>query len=365
MKKIGIILAATGLLVLPVAAQSVTKLAATKANEYGLAYSLPQTVVDIKLQAQCTVRTPGEFYNYAERYLGRDAAAKAVKDASTSWVITGAELTVRSTVPQNAEQYLMQLKGGGTPVFVMLSDQGAPLAINTETVEMTPAVTSQLAPAPLTASPLDSPAARYAVTEDMVASSSAAKRAQLAADQIMQLRQSRQDYLTGQADAMPDGKALEMILANINAQEEALTAMFLGTVQTRSEVMSATYVPAANSQADVVIARLNARTGFVDADDLSGAPVYLQYAVTRRGEMPVTDKGEVKKFPKGGIPYCIPGDAAISLDYDGRVLLTQELSVAQLGVVFGLDPSFFTNKKEPGYATFDPLTGALRHLGTK
>lgn len=359
-----LLLAATLLTANAASGQSVSKLAVTKADEYGLSYSLPQTAVDITLQAKCVTRKPGEFYNYAERYLGREAASKAVKEASVDWTVTGAEMSVRGYVPQGAEQYLMQFKGGNA-VFVMLSDEGTPLAINTESVQEPTVAATRLNASPLTLSPLDGVAVRHAMTEDMVAGSSVAKRAQLAADQIMQLRQSRQDYLTGQAETMPDGKALEMILANINAQEEALTAMFLGTVQTRTDVTTVTYIPGANSKGDVVIARLNPRKGFVDADDLSGAPVYLQYAVTRRGELPVTDKGEVKKFPKGGIPYCIPGNAAIALEYDGKTLLKQDLSVAQLGVVFGLDPAFFTGKKDTGYATFDPITGALRQLGTK
>lgn len=346
------------------AAQSVVKLSATKANEYGLAYSLPQTSVDVTLQAKCVVRKPGEFYNYAERYLGREAAAKAVNEASTTWTVTGAEMTVNATVEPGSEQYLMQFKSS-TPVFLLVSEQGAPLAINAESADAPKLTPSQLKASPLTANPLDGTAARYAVTEEMVASSSAAKRAQLAADQIMQLRQSRQDYLTGQADVMPDGKALEMILANIAAQEEALTAMFLGTEQTCTEVITATYTPATDSQADVIIARLNPVTGFVDANDLSGAPIYLQYTATRQGELPRNDKGELKKFPKGGVPYCIPGEATISLDYNGRVLLDETLSVAQLGVVFGLDPAFFTDKKAPGYVIFDPLTGAIRQMGTK
>lgn len=349
--------------VVPASAQSVTKLSATKANDYGLAYSLPQTVVDITLQAECKVEKPGEFYNYAERYLGRAAAMKAVKEARTSWTLTAAEVGVRGEVPQGAETYLMQFKSG-SPVYVLTDAAGTPLAINAES-EAPEAAESKLEGCRLSASPLEGSAARYAVTEDMLASSSLAKRAQLAADQIMQLRQSRQDYLTGQADNMPDGKALEMILANINAQEEALTAMFLGTVQSAAAVTKVSYVPATDSQADVVIARLNPVNGFVDADDLTGAPIYLQYGVTERGSLPKTEKGVDKVFPKGGVPYCIPGAANITVEYDGTTVAGVQLGVAQLGVVYGLDPAFFTNKKEPGYVIFDPLTGGIREMGTK
>ena len=346
-----------------VSAQSVTKLAATKANDYGLVYSLPRTVTEITLQAECRIEKPGEFYNYAERYLGSAAAKKAVIKPSTRWQLTGAEICVLAEVPAESETYLMQFKGG-TPVYITVSEQGIPLTINAELEEVEEAEESELSGRELSASPLDSKAARYAMTEEMLAGSSVAKRAQLVADQIMQLRQSRQDYLTGQAENMPDGKALEMILANINAQEEALTAMFLGTVQTKAEVITVSYVPAEQGVNDVVIARLNAVKGFVAADDLSGAPIYLQYGVKNRGVMPKTEKGEDKKFPKGGVPYCIPGSAELKIEYDNRVVASRAFEVSQLGVVFGLEPQFFTNKKEQGYAIFDPLTGGIREMGT-
>ncbi|MDE6228851.1 MAG: DUF4831 family protein [Muribaculaceae bacterium] len=346
-------------------AQNVTKLAATKANDYGVAYSLPQTTVKIILHARKTVRTPGVFYNYSERYLGPEAARQAIAKASTQWELTGAELFAGAEIPAGAEQYLMQFKGG-QPVFVALAETGNPLTVNSDNVPAMPKAPTLPDDTPLTKTPLDDPAARYAVTEDMLQGSSLAKRAGFAADQIIQLRQSRQDYLTGQADQMPDGQALTLILQNIQAQEEALTAMFLGTTQTATASICITYVPQASMPAaDVVIARLNATDGFVDADDLSGAPVYLNSSVIAKGKLPLDEKGREKAFPKGGVPYSIPGSARFAVDFDGRTVAAETFDVTQLGVVFGLDPSFFTNKKEPGYAIFNPLTGGLREVGTK
>ena len=38
--------------------------------------------------------------------------------------------------------------------------------------------------------------------------------------------------------------------------------------------------------------------------------------------------------------------------------------IAQLGVVFGLDPALLTHKKEPTYVVFDPVTGAISAIGS-
>ena len=39
------------------------------------------------------------------------------------------------------------------------------------------------------------------------------------------------------------------------------------------------------------------------------------------------------------------------------------MTLAQAGVVFGLDPKLFTDKRAPSKALFDPTTGALVELG--
>ena len=79
--------------------------------------------------------------------------------------------------------------------------------------------------------------------------------------------------------------------------------------------------------------------------------------------MPLTDKGEERRFPKGGVAYRIPGTAEISIIYDGKELDKKTLHIPQLGVVFGMEPSMFSDKKTPGYAHFDPLTGAIKETG--
>lgn len=128
----------------------------------------------------------------------------------------------------------------------------------------------------------------------MLQSQSTAKRAELAAAQIFALRQSRNDLITGQADQMPpDGKAMQLVLDNITAQEAALTAMFLGTEQVSTDVTTFTYTPEEAASNDIV-ARISSFKGIVDSDDLSGAPVYISIDVTDQGKLPVNEKGETK-----------------------------------------------------------------------
>lgn len=341
-------------------AQTTQKLTANKINEYGLIYTLPTTVFNVTVEAEKTVSTPGEFFRYAKKYLGMDP----IVEPSTEFSLKSVSVNPDGVADED-ERYLIQFKSGSTP-FIMVSDTDFPLSINTEdnisAEEPKIPVARQAEP-----TILETPAAAQAMTAEMLQSTSSAKRAELAAARIFELRQSRSEIISGTADNMPaDGQAMQLALDNLASQEAALTAMFTGTVQKSTQVKTFTVTPPADADAkwEHIVARLSAIDGIVDSDDLSGEPVKLILAITERGKLPVNEKGETKRFPKGGLAYRIPGTADISIIYDGRKLSTESFDIAQYGVVFGLDPNLFTDKKAPAYAIFNPVTGAIVELGT-
>lgn len=50
-------------------------------------------------------------------------------------------------------------------------------------------------------------------------------------------------------------------------------------------------------------------------------------------------------MPKNAVAYAIPGKAEVILSDGKKTLFKENLPIAQFGVVFGLDPSIFTDKK--------------------
>ena len=342
-------------------AQTVQKFTAGKATDNGIAYSLPTTVLDITIETRTTVCKPGEFYKYARRYLNIDnpITTESVKVEVKSITIG----THGESDPE--ERYLATFKPGFTP-FMMLGADGMPLAINTEST-FTPETVTLPVPVAAEPTPLETPAARQAMSEEIMQSQSTAKRAELAAAQIFALRQSRNDIITGQADQMPpDGKAMELVLNNINAQEAALMAMFVGTTQTSTDVVTLGYTPVGDSDVESrrVLARVSPTAGVVPADDLSGAPIYLSLNVTDRPEMPLNAKGQVIEIPRDAFIYCLPGKVDVNVEYNGEQLASASVEMAQFGIKYGLKPNTFTDKKAPSYAIFDPATGAIVELGT-
>ena len=198
-------LAATALVA---GAQTTQKFTASKLNEYGLVYNLPLTVVDVTVEAEKTVSTPGEFYKYCGKYLG----AKPVTEPSTEWSVKSIVITTRG-IADEKESYLVQFKNGSAP-FMLLDENSFP---------------------------------------------SSAIRAELAAARIYELRQSRSDIVSGNADQAPtDGEGLKLVLANLQQQEDALTAMFTGTKQVSTAVRTYSYVPDGNDdETALIVGRLS------------------------------------------------------------------------------------------------------------
>lgn len=341
-------------------AQTTQRLSASKANEYGVVYTLPINRLEVSIAAEKTVETPGEFYLYANKYLN----TTPITATSTRWKLTEAVINPVA-VADEEERYLVTLKGGnGT--FIMVDEQNAPLSINDDTYK--PVTDADPIPEPQEAKPtiLELPVARQAQTEEMLQSRSSVKRAEFAAAKIYELRNNRNEVVSGQADAMPsDGNAMKIALSTIDSQEEVLTAMFIGTKSTSVEVSTLDFdIPSLDEAGQrTIIARLSATKGLVDPDDLSGAPIYMTVTPVTTGKLPLNEKGEPKVFPKGGVAYRIPGSAEVTIEYEGKIIARKTINVAQYGEVFGVDPSLFTNKKAPSYARFDPMTGALLEIG--
>lgn len=337
-----------------VEAQNTKLLTADKHNEYGLVYTLPNTALEIEVTARHTVKKAGPYYQYAKKFIGTD---NVIKEDSESWEITDVQVK-RYGVANPEERYLMQLKSGAT-TYICVAEDGMLLGINKE-VNMQGDDSSEDSVTGL--APINMNEYLQYVTEDFISSQSSAKRAQMLAESLMEIRDAKVSLTRGTADTMPqDGKQLELMLNSLSHQEASMTSAFVGI--TESEIVKRTYTYLPDKEEKTVLFRMSDFAGFVDSEDYSGDPVYIATQVTQRGELPVDAKGEEKKLPKDAVIYNIPGRAQITITTLGKTLWSEEMDFAQYGIKFGLAPSLFSAKKNRSYATFDPLTGALVEIG--
>ena len=350
-----LLLAASVIISVSAAAQNTQKFTAAKHNDYGLTYSLPTTHISIQIEAEHVVKKAGPYYKYAKKYLG---TTDVVKEDSEEWTLKNAVLCSYG-VPDSEEKYLMQFKSGQAP-FVLTTDDGLLLSLNTENVK-TPE--KQLFGKQREESILESNKFSKSLPGELLVSESTAKRAEIAANLIYQIRESRTNYATGEVEHMPDGDALKIILKQLDDQEAALTALFVGTTSKGTAVRKFDFLPDTTDVDAKVVARISDFNGISDPGDLSGEPVYLEMKITDLGELPVNEKGEVKKMPKNAIIYTIPGKAQFTLRYKQKEVARESFSIAQLGITYGLDPSLISDKKAPSYVKFASATGSVLEIG--
>lgn len=338
-------------------AQSTVKMSAVKGNDYGVAYSLPKTSIIVSVKYTKTTRKAGQFYQYAERYL---SISNPIIENSTIYSIDNIDAATQGVVDKD-KSYLVEFRSNTTAPYVTLTKDGLICAINgdytfpkEEVTETTPT------PSSTTSDP------RSFLSEEILRAGSTAKQAELIAKQIYRLRESRNNILTGEADNMPpDGNAYKLVMTQLEEQERALSAMFIGTetVETGSKVF--TVVPDKKDIENRVIFRFSSKLGIVDANDLSGAPVYFTLKnKDPRVEQILTPKEEKemeKKF-SAGIIYNIPNKAALLISYNGKDYVRKEFDIVQYGIQDVLVPKMFDNNKMPVKVIFYPDMGAIKQI---
>ena len=338
-------------------AQQTKLLSGDKTNDYGVVYSLPKTELVVDVECVVTKRVPGPYREYAKRYLGAEAP---IKEHSSSVELSDVEMWTNGVASE--PKYLFQMKVGAI-ASVCVSNDGMLRGINTDVETKTYSVLSQ----PANQTPPDMNEYLRYVDADYLASLSSAKRAQLLAQTIMEIRQSRLSLARGTAETMPtDGRQLELMLESLEKQENALMRAFYGCEYSTTQVQRYRCLPDSATIMDgqsVVLFRLSELTGFCQGDDYTGEPVYLTFKSVQTPEVPLDIKGDPKAMPKNAVVYCIPGTAAVSLSYKGNIVGSPEqFNFAQTGITYGLDPKLFTDKKTPSMATFDAATGALQEI---
>ncbi|MCM1005934.1 MAG: DUF4831 family protein [Prevotella sp.] len=336
-------------------AQQTKILTGDKANEYGVVYSLPETELVVDASCSVTVRVPGPYRIYAKRYLGAEAP---IQEFSSTAKLENADMWIRGVASDS--KFLMQMKPGAL-ASLNVSNSGMLLAINAETELEAESVLEMPENTPV---PDIDEYLKY-VDADYLASLSSAKRAQILAQTIMEIRESRLSLSRGTAETMPaDGKQLELMLNGLEQQENALMRAFNGYEHTSYQAHRYTCLPdSTDTDTQVLLFRLSDNTGFCDKDDYSGEEVYLSFSLKSTPELPLDLQGKPKELPKNAVIYSLPGTAEVALVYKGEQAgSSEQFNFAQFGTQFGLDPKLFTDKRKPYMASFDPATGALMSI---
>lgn len=319
----------------------------------GVSYFLPKTALRITVVADKIVTRPGELYKYADRFL-------RVKDVptteSTQWQLKEVILEPYG-VPDKAKAYSIKMKSKTIAPLVGLSRDGILLSINTDAEEET-------LPEATAAVPAKKPVDPHAyMTQEMLVAGSTAKVAELCAQEIYDIRESRNALVRGEADNTPkDGAQLQLMLDQLDLQANALGSLFKGTTETSTEVFSFSFIPE-NETDQSILFRFSSKLGMVDVDDLAGYPVYVSVKNTETVPTPVTDAQTAKKKEKieRGIYYNVPSRTKISVYTLNNELTSLETPMGQFGVVEILSSTLF-DKNATTKVTFFQSTGGVKDV---
>ncbi len=341
---------------LSVQAQKTTRVNAIKANDYGVIYTLPKTTFEVTLLVKKTTYVRGDFYQYAQRYLGID---NPITENSTAYSLQDISV-VNKGVPYQENSFMVEFRPNTMQPYVTLREDGVIAAINAD------AQFSNEKEMEIPASQSASANARRYLSQETLMAGSIAKQAELVSRQIFDLRRSRQDILTGEADNMPpDGNAYKMVMDEINAQEKALTELFSGSESTEYFTHTFTVIPTEKSIEQNIVARFSKKLGPVDADNLAGEPIYFTLKnKTPEIELELSERDMArleKKFSEG-LVYNIPGQAQLTIEFNNKTIVNKKVDVVQFGTQDVLTKKMFDNMKQPIRVIFYPELGAIKQI---
>ena len=288
-------------------------------EDEGIVYFLPKTMLEINVIATKVTYTPGDFCQYANRYLRmNDVTSKA----SSSWEIK--HMDVRGAgVPDSTKAYIMKLSDRSAASNIELTENGIIKAINTLSPE------SKTPDYKLEKSASHTDAKMY-MTEEILTAGSSAKMAELTAKEIYNIRESKSLILKGQADTMPkDGASLKLIIDNLDKQEKAFTEMFTGTVSKEDKLFTFYIAPEDASEGDIVC-RFSEKLGMLTKENLAGEPLYISLK-SQSPQPPIPGEDEKGKKRIKGILYNIPGKGTVKLNFKGKDVIEKQLPITQFG----------------------------------
>ncbi|MDD2798379.1 MAG: DUF4831 family protein [Bacteroidales bacterium] len=330
------------------------KLSATKASDFGLNYTLPKTIIYIDAEYTKTTLKAGIYYRYAEKLLG---IANPILEDSVFFSLDKVDGESTAIADPNSAS-MVQFKS--TIPYLVLNSDGILCAVNCSPDSLTKNAVKPLPQNYVVQEAITN--SELSLTEETLASGSTAKMAELAAKQIFRLRESRLDLINGDNDHLPkDGEGLKVIFEQLDKQEKALTALFVGTQRVEKFFVRTKITPTEIDLNHKVLFRFSKHFGFVSADDLSGEPVYLDIKATDRKEFLAADP-KSKPSDKKGLIYNIPGKGKVTISRNNNQLFEQEFTFTQFGIQANFPVDLFTRKKAPAKAILHPITGAIVSL---
>ena len=314
-------------------------------NEATLVYYSPKTEVRLDFAYEVEIQEAGIYAEYAEELLG---VTDFVKESQTTYRLESVHIGTST-----------QADLDGVPMLLSFNEKGILKGYNIPYV------------APQAPKKFDHPKKEdhfcqpFIVppfAEDILKAMDSTDVAEVVAQQIYRIRETRTYLLSGEVEHAPaDGASMKAVLEELDKQERVLTDLFVGKRFRRMDHKVFTIVPDTTEQ----LYFFSAENGFTESDNVDADTIRVHMtleAQTLAAAEPVEEpakgkkKGQVTTPELSPIVYNLPGSAEVKVVFQDRLLAGKTVPVAQLGVDVPLPKELFTGEQLP-IIVFNEKTG--------
>jgi uncharacterized protein YktA (UPF0223 family) len=311
-------------------------------------YSLPQTVLEVKMEFEKTIYLPGPYRHYAEKYLG---ISKYIKEENTLWDITGVQVSQFSE-PDPLKYFSVNILKGSFDAskYFDLASQGFvidPLTALSSNSDL-PVINQPEMPAVLEFSMkrshkektdtlyktviTDSSFVKIPILRKQKEAKTIEQKAEEAANLIIKIRKRRLKLVTGEYALFPEGKALEIAIEELNKTEQEYISLFTGKTYTESYSRSFFIVPSGNEEKTVFM-NFSESKGIVLKESTDGKAVSIEVKPNESFSFGLSG---IEQTQNNTLYYRIPATCSVLVTKADRLLYEGRISVFQAGSLFPL-----------------------------
>lgn len=322
-------------------------------GELVLVYYSPKTTISLDFEYTVETYEAGIYAAYAETMLG---TTDAVMENKKVYTLKDVHICTQTTTDYTRPHKVAA--EAGFPMLLNINDKGIltgyniPMPEKSKTIKThesnyksgkQPAAKSQLPP----------------YSEDVLKAATPEAQAYEVAKQIFHLRETRMYLINGEVEHAPaDGKAMELVLAETERQERALTELFVGKKSKKTEHKKTSFanICRQGTEANNIIRQnmyFSEENGFTNGDNIDADKIAITIHLTMAEYKAATEAADPKKNKNKGtelsqITYNLPGNALVQVcTKKGDLLRERTVPVAQLGVDVALPKSMFTGNELP------------------
>jgi hypothetical protein len=352
-----------------------------------LMYSLPKTVVKIRVDVTKRTIKKGPFAAYADNLLGIKNVAF---DDKSDWKIKNVQIGSYG-MADSAHCFAVLAKNCLPANFLNFNEKGLLTSINASP-------SSEFAPKELTQinlakdeqmdisysdlailSPIsektdtlyrgkgtDTLFVKIPILEKQLLKKTTAEQAKEAADLLIQIRKRKYKNLTGRYEKLLDGQAMATMVKELDEMEAQYLSLFIGKTVEKDFTYFFEFTPSEKKEfAPKPLFYFSETDGIRNSAANRAKPVLIEFIESNNTKNfnTFTSKVADLKGKKTSFVYRIPEVSLVTLSKDNVVLASKKLAISQYGCLASLPVQIFSDKKVK--IEFYPETGALKQIGEK